>query len=52
VLARLEKAGHRDIDEISFERRYWEVESLKADGKHELYVDPLSGAIVSDRLDD
>jgi uncharacterized membrane protein YkoI len=52
VLVRLEKAGHGDIEEISFERRYWEVESLKHDGKHELYVDPLSGDIVSDRLDD
>ena len=52
VLRKLEKAGHDDIDEVSFERRYWEVESRVDRKSHELHVDPKTAEIVSDRIDD
>ncbi len=52
ILRGLEKAGYAEIEEVSFERRYWELEVLRADGKHEIHVDPKTGAIINDRLDD
>jgi uncharacterized membrane protein YkoI len=52
ILRQLTSAGYTDIDEISFERRYWEVESLRNGGKHEIHVHPTTGEVINDRLDD
>ena len=47
-----ENGGYQEFDEVSFERRYWEVEVLKDGQKHELHVDPLTATVIADRLDD
>ncbi len=47
-----DKAGYSEIDEVSFERRYWEIEVFKNGQKRELHVDPLTAKIIADRLDD
>lgn len=38
--------------EISFDRGIWEVDAYKQKLKHELEVDPVTGAIKKDKLDD
>jgi hypothetical protein len=52
VLRKLIQAGYTNIDEVSFERRYWEIESLREDGKHEIHVHPTTAELINDRLDD
>lgn len=52
ILRMLGKAGYTEISEVSFERRYWEVESFRSDGKHETHVDPITAEVINDRLDD
>jgi hypothetical protein len=52
VLLALENAGHSNIEEISFERRYWEVESIVHGAEQELHVDPVTAEIISSRLED
>ncbi len=47
-----DKDGYHDIDEISFERRYWEIEVFKDGQKRELHVDPATAKIIADRIDD
>lgn len=51
ILRRLLKAGYTDIHDVSFERRYWEVEAYRPEGKRELHVHPMTGEVVSDRPD-
>ncbi|TWT65148.1 PepSY domain-containing protein [Allorhodopirellula solitaria] len=48
----IENTAYDEIDEVSFERRYWEVEVYQDLQQHELHVDPVTARIVSDRLDD
>jgi uncharacterized membrane protein YkoI len=52
ILQLLAKAGYDDVDDASFERRYWEFEVYRQDGEHEIHVDPTTGEVVSDRIDD
>jgi uncharacterized membrane protein YkoI len=52
ILRGLDQAGFRNIDEASFERRYWEIECLQEDGKHEIHVHPMTGEVIHDRRDD
>ncbi|MCI0548379.1 MAG: PepSY domain-containing protein [Candidatus Rokubacteria bacterium] len=52
IVRGLEAAGYTHIDEISFERRTWEVEAVRGGTKRELRVDPITGQVVSDRIDD
>jgi uncharacterized membrane protein YkoI len=52
ILQLLVKAGYDDVDDASFERRYWEFEVYRQDGEHEIHVDPTTGEVVSDRIDD
>lgn len=52
ILHGLVNAGYTNIDDVAFERRYWEVECLRKDGKREIHVNPTTGEIISDRLDD
>lgn len=52
VLKKVEAAGYTDINSVDFERRYWEVEAFKDGQEHECQVDPKTGEIVSDRIDD
>lgn len=52
ILQLLGKAGFEGVDDVSFERRYWEFEVYREDGEHEIHVDPKSGKVVSDRIDD
>lgn len=52
ILRTLIKAGHTNIEEVSFERRYWEIELRRQDGKREILVDPTTGEVISDRRDD
>lgn len=51
LLRQVEQAGYESISEVSFERRYWEIESFRSDGKHEIHVNPATGEVVNDRLD-
>lgn len=44
--------GYRHFDEVSFERRYWEIEVYKDGQKRELLVDPLTAKVIADRADD
>jgi uncharacterized membrane protein YkoI len=48
----LDKAGYVQIDDISFERRNWEVEAIRENQKREVHLDPVTGEIISDRIDD
>jgi len=52
ILRDLAKAGHTRIHDVSFEYRYWEIESLLDDGEHELHVDPKTGKILRMQRDD
>jgi hypothetical protein len=52
ILRTLIKAGYTDINEVSFERRYWEIEAFREDGKHEIHIHPTTGEVISDRRDD
>lgn len=52
ILRLLAKAGYNDVDEASFERRYWEFEVNRQAGKHEIHVEPTTGEVASDRIDD
>jgi len=52
LLRKLEKAGHGNVEDVSFERRYWEVETHQDGAQHELHVDPKTAKVISDRLDD
>lgn len=52
ILKQISDAGYVDIQEVGFERRYWEIEARMNDGTHEIRVDPLTGEVISDRLDD
>lgn len=52
ILTALDKAGYTDVDDISFDHRTWEIEVRREGMKRELRVDPLSGEVVSDRVDD
>lgn len=52
ILARMEDAGKARVDEASFERRYWEVETIRDNAKYESHVDPKTGEVISERLDD
>ncbi len=53
LLQTVEKnAGYNQFDEVSFERRYWEIEVTKDGQKRELHVDPVTAKVIADRLDD
>jgi uncharacterized membrane protein YkoI len=52
IVGVLEKAGYVQIDEVSFERRSWEVEAVRDNQKREIHLDPATGEIISDRIDD
>jgi uncharacterized membrane protein YkoI len=52
VIAALERAGYTDLNDISFERRSWEVEATRDNQKIELRVDAKDGRVISDRVDD
>lgn len=45
-------SGYTDVEEVSFERRYWEIEVRKEGVERELHVDPITAKIISDRIDD
>ena len=52
ILHGLEQAGYVHITDVSFEQTDWEIDAFRASDKHELHVNPKSGEVVSDRLDD
>lgn len=52
IIKGLEAEGYTDINEVSFERKKWEVEAIRDRTKRELRVDPITGKVVSDRVDD
>lgn len=52
ILKLLEKAGYRSVVEVSYERRHWEIEAYRGGAKRELRVDPKTGEVLSDRIDD
>ena len=52
ILSRMEDSGHVRVNEASFERRYWEVETIRDNTKYESHVDPKSGDVISERVDD
>ena len=51
ILAKLEKAGYTKISDVSFERRYWEIEAVNNQGERELHVDPNTGEILREKND-
>ena len=48
----LDSGSYKTFDNVSFERRYWEIEVHKDGQKHELHVDPITGTIIAERVDD
>jgi uncharacterized membrane protein YkoI len=52
LIGAIEKAGYSDLNDISFERRSWEVEASRDGQKRELRVDAKDGRVISDRVDD
>lgn len=52
ILRMLINSGYTNICDVSFERRYWEVEAFRVDGKYEIHVQPITGEIISDRRDE
>jgi len=52
ILRTLIESGYTDIDDVSFERRYWEIELHRKDGQYEILVHPETGEVISDRRDD
>jgi uncharacterized membrane protein YkoI len=51
IIHALHKRGY-DVDEVSFERRSWEVEASREGQRRELRVDPKDATVISDRIDD
>ncbi len=47
-----ENGSYQQFEEVSFERRYWEIELYKDGQKHELHVDPITAKVLADRVDD
>jgi len=47
-----DNGGYERFDEVSFERRYWEIEVYKNGQKRELHVDPITAKVITDRIDD
>lgn len=52
ILHALMGSGHANLEDVSFERRYWEIEYRRQDGKREVHVHPTTGEIINDRPDD
>ncbi|ADJ28184.1 PepSY domain-containing protein [Nitrosococcus watsonii] len=52
IVKSLEEQGFKQISEIEFDDGKWEVDVYKDNQKRELEVDPSSGEILSDKLDD
>lgn len=45
-------ANYKQVEQVDFERRYWEIEVTKDGQQRELLVDPMTARILEDRLDD
>lgn len=52
IIEAIEKAGYTHVHDVSFEHRIWEAEVRREGMKRELRLDPLTGEIVEDRVDD
>ncbi len=52
IIKSLEVKGYSPISEVSVDDGVWEVEVYKDGQERELKVNPVSGQIISDRLDD
>jgi uncharacterized membrane protein YkoI len=52
ILHALQKLGFKDVTEVSFERRSWEVEASREGQRRELRIDPKDATVISDRVDD
>jgi uncharacterized membrane protein YkoI len=53
LLKKLSSAvAFEQLDDISFERRYWEVELFQDGQKRELHVHPMTAKVISNRIDD
>ncbi len=51
IIVSLEAKGYTPITEISLDRGMWEVEAYRNNEERELIVNPLTGEVLSDRLD-
>ena len=47
-----EISDYKIFEEVSFERRYWEIELTHNGQQRELHVDPRTAKIIADRVDD
>lgn len=52
ILGIVASAGLTHVVDVSFENREWEVEGYRDGVKRELLVEPQTGRILSDRIDD
>lgn len=52
LLAISAQGNYGHFEEVSFERRYWEIEVYKNGQKRELHVDPITAKVIANRLDD
>lgn len=52
IVAGLERQGYGPIVEVEFEDGRWEVEAYREGRRFDLRVDPYSGAVISERLED
>ena len=53
VVAALQAAGYRNVHDLEFEHGRWEADAVNAAGQRvELHINPYTGAIERERLDD
>jgi uncharacterized membrane protein YkoI len=52
IVDALTDAGYQNLNDLSFERKSWEVEATRGNQKRELRVDAKNGKVISDRVDD
>lgn len=51
ILHAVINAGYKDLDDVSFERRYWEIEAFRDGDKREIHVHPTTAEVINDRRD-
>lgn len=52
IASSLENQGYSPIVEMEIDDGVWKVEAYRANTKRELRINPISGEILSDKLDD
>jgi hypothetical protein len=51
IVKHLEQMHYTPITEIEFDDGHWEADAYKNGQKHDIHIDPVSGKIISNRID-